>query len=93
MSGDESLKPASASVEQAARDTDVAHEPIPAICFLDDLARILRTSRRTIDKLRRYGALPIAELPSIDKRARFSGEAVKRFIDGESTLRGLKRRA
>lgn len=53
---------------------------IPAVCFLDDVARILRTSRRTIEKLRRARMFPIPELPSIDKRPRWSGEDVRRFV-------------
>ena len=57
---------------------------IPAVCFIDDLARILRTSRRTIEKLRRHRAFHIPELPSIDKRPRWSGEAVRRFLDREA---------
>ena len=53
---------------------------IPAVCFIDDVARILRTSRRTIEKLRRHGCFPIRELASVDKRPRWSGVAVQRFI-------------
>jgi hypothetical protein len=53
---------------------------MPAVLFLDDLARVLRTSRRTLQKLRRARALPIPELPSLDKRPRWSGEVVQRFL-------------
>lgn len=73
---------------------DGARESIPAVCFIDDVARILRTSRRTIEKLRRHRCFHIPELPSIDKRPRWSGEAVKRFLDGQRPLsRGWKRSA
>jgi hypothetical protein len=66
---------------------------IPAVCFIDDLARVLRTSRRTLQKLRRARALPIPELSSIDKRPRWSGEAVRRYLAGEdvSTRHRLRR--
>jgi hypothetical protein len=88
------LKPVPSSVEQAAGDTHVVNEPIPAVCFIDDVARILRTSRRTIDKLRRHRCFHIPELPAIDKRPRWSGEAVKRFLDGQRPVsRGWKRSA
>lgn len=60
---------------------------IPAVCFLDDLVRILRTSRRTIERMRRAGVFPIRELPSLDKRPRFAGEEVRRFLAGEQRLR------
>ena len=56
-------------------------KPIPAVCFIDDLAYHLRTSRRTIEKLRRHHALKIEEMPSIDKRARWSGDKVREFIN------------
>ena len=38
---------------------------IPNVCFIDDVARELRTSRSTIEKLRRHGCFPIPEIPSI----------------------------
>lgn len=60
---------------------------IPTVCFLDDVARILRTSVRTIKRLRRYRCFPIPELPSIDKRPRWSGDAVRRYLDGHDGKR------
>lgn len=62
------------------RPKDSEDEPIPHVCFLEDLARILRTSRRTLEKMRRARAFPIRELPSIDKRPRWSGDDVRRFL-------------
>ena len=82
MSTHENGQPFAPSVEQDARPADRGDEPIPAVCFLDDLARILHISRRTIEKLRRHGAFPIRELPSLDKRPRWSGVAVRQFRDG-----------
>lgn len=63
---------------------------IPLVCLIDDLVRILRTSRRTIERLRRHGAFPIPELPSIDKRPRWSRSDVRRFL--EQTSRPTHRR-
>lgn len=54
---------------------------IPDVCFVTDLVRILRTSRATIDRLRRARTFPIAELPGVDKRPRWSGAAVRRFLE------------
>lgn len=62
-------------------------DDIPAVCFMEDLARALRTSLRTIKRMRRFGSFPIPELPAIDRRPRWSGEAVRRFIAGEGVLR------
>ena len=53
---------------------------IPAVCFVEDVCRILRVSRTTLDKLRRHGAFPIAEMRSLDKRPRWSGAAVLDFM-------------
>jgi predicted DNA-binding transcriptional regulator AlpA len=55
----------------------------PAIYFMEDLVRLLGTSRRTIQRLRRHGAFPIAELPALDKRPRWSRVAVERYLASE----------
>lgn len=65
---------------------------IPLVCFLDDMARILRTSRRTIEKMRRARTFPIPEIRGIDKRPRWSGEAVRKFIETGQSGRALLRR-
>lgn len=54
---------------------------IPAVCFLDDVCRVLRISRTTAERLRRHKAFPIPELPPLDKRPRWSGAAVAAFLD------------
>lgn len=63
---------------------------IPDVCFLDDVARALRTSRRTVERLRRVNRFPIPELPSIgSRRPRWSGLAVRTFIATGETGRRL----
>lgn len=52
-----------------------------AVLFIDDLVRELRVSRSTIEKLRRFGCFPIKEIPSLDKRPRWSRAAVQAFVD------------
>jgi hypothetical protein len=64
---------------------------IPDVCFIADVARALRTSETTVRKLRRHRAFPIEELPSIDKRPRWSGAAVRRYLDGQTESRRLRR--
>jgi hypothetical protein len=66
---------------------------IPDVCLIDDVARILKTSVRTIKRRLRCGAFPIPELPSIDKKHRWSGESVRRYVAGEdvSMKRSLRR--
>jgi hypothetical protein len=67
-----------------------------AVYLLEDLCRVLRISRSTLNRLRRSGAFPIQELPSLDKHPRWSGAEVTRFLEGERQLargRGWKRTA
>lgn len=63
---------------------------IPTVCFVTDLVRILRTSRDTIDRMRRAGAFPIPELDRIDRRPRWSGARVREFVDGAKPLRRMR---
>ena len=56
-------------------DTD-----IPDVCFIDDVARALRTSRRSIERRLAVGTFPIPSLPSVDSRRRWAGEDVRQFI-------------
>jgi hypothetical protein len=72
----------------------MADHDLPLVLFLDDLARALRTSRRTLENLRRHGALKqlLPELPSIDKRPRWSRDAVLRFLDGQRMTKTTLRR-
>jgi hypothetical protein len=67
-------------------------DEIPNVCFLDDVAKHLRVSRRTIEKLRRHRCFPIREMDALDKRPRWSGDAVRRFIESGSAL-SIRRRA
>jgi len=58
---------------------------LPDVLFIDDIARVLKTSRRTISRLRRQRVFPIPELDSIDKRPRWSRIAVDKYLAGERT--------
>jgi len=60
----------------------------PDVLFIEDVARILRTSRSTIERRRRAGTFPIPELPSIDERPRWSRHAVEGYL--ASTNGGLR---
>lgn len=57
---------------------------IPAVCDASDLARILKLSVRTIQKKVAAGVFPIPTLPSICSHPRWSGEAVRRYLDGQT---------
>lgn len=66
---------------------------IPDVCFMEDVARALRTSLRTIKRMRRFDSLPIPELPAIDRRPRWSGRDVREFINNQVITRSRLRRA
>lgn len=63
----------------------------PSVCFIEDVARALHTSRRTIARLRSFHSFPIPELPRLDKRPRWSGDAVRKFVEAGHTGRSLRR--
>jgi hypothetical protein len=65
---------------------------VPPVCFVEDVCRLLRISRRTLQRLRRAGAFPIEELGGLDKRPRWSGAKVTAFIEGELQLVSVGRR-
>lgn len=66
--------------------------PLPSVCFIEDVCRELRISRRTLERLRRHGAFPIRELPSLDKRPRWSRDSLARYLEGQPQL-SVRRRA
>lgn len=66
---------------------------IPHVCLIGDLCRILQVSRTTIEKLRRHRAFPIPELPALDKRPRWSGDAVRAFLASRQSAFQSRRRS
>ena len=60
-------------------------EPIPMVCFLDDLVRLLRISLPQIHDLRKAGVFPLREItPPLDRRPRWYGDTVRAYLQGES---------
>lgn len=58
-------------------------QPIPMVCTIDDVCRILQVSESQFFNLRRTGRFPIPEIqPRLDKRPRFRGADVRSFITG-----------
>ena len=57
-------------------------DTIPDILTIDDLARALRCSTRTIRRRLAVGTFPIRPLPAIHSRPRWSGEDVRQFLAG-----------
>lgn len=65
------------------------------VYFLEDVCRLLRIPRRNLERLRTHGAFPIPELPRLDKRPRWSGAEILKFLEGQQRLsvRGWKKSA
>jgi hypothetical protein len=55
-------------------------KPSNGVMLIEDVARELRITVYQIRKLEARRAFPIARLPKLDRRARYSAEAVRRFI-------------
>lgn len=53
------------------------------VLFIEDLVRILRMSRATLDRRRHSHAFPIPELPPLDSRPRWSRSAVEKYLQGQ----------
>ena len=94
MSRDPLLQALASSVEQPTGPTQVTLEAleVPAVCFAEDVCRILRLSRTSLEKLRRHGAFPIPEMRSLDKRPRWSGAAVIDFMREQADPFARRRR-
>lgn len=54
--------------------------PLPPVLLLDDMAQVMRTSTRTIKRGLRAGTFPIRPIRGIDKKIRFAGGDVERFL-------------
>lgn len=96
MSRNRALQSGSALVQQSAGDTDIvaqASQPIPDVCFIPDICRALKVSRRTVERLLRFDAFPIPRMGALDRRHRWSGARVREFRDAGHQLRAVRRRA
>jgi hypothetical protein len=61
----------------------MAHDwpEVPAVCFDDDICRLLHMSRRTLKRRRHTRTFPIPELPSLDRRRRYGRADVVAFLE------------
>lgn len=53
---------------------------LPEVVFLDDLAKLLRCAPSTIERRVRAWVFPLAPLPGIDERPRWSKAMVRRWL-------------
>ena len=76
-------------------DAEVGADELPAVLFLEDMAELLRCSTTTIKRRLRARVFPVAPLPGIDKRPRWSKAAVLHWLavgGGGRSLGGRRRR-
>ena len=63
-----------------AGDPDAASNELPDILFVKDLAKLMRCHPKTIKRRLDAGDLPVAPIPGIDSRPRWSKAAVLKWI-------------
>ena len=75
-------------------DRRLDREDLPAVLVIGDVARLLRCSPVTIRRRLHAHEFPVAPLPSIDKKLRWSARAIFDWIDagGVPPVRQLGRR-
>ena len=67
-------------MDRLPSDDDARTDGLPEVLFLDDLAKLLRCSPSTIKRRVRARVFPVAPLPGIDKRPRWSKAMVLRWL-------------
>ena len=76
-------------------DANVDVDALPEVLFLEDVAVLLRCSPSTIKRRLRAHVFPVAPLPGIDKRPRWSKAALAQWLtvgDAGGPLSGRRRR-
>lgn len=68
-------------------DLDVAPDELPDVLFLGDLAALLRCHPKTIRRRIEARVFPVAPIPGIDRRPRWSKAAVLQWLAAGGSLR------
>ena len=68
-------------------DLDVAPDELPDVLFLGDLAALLRCHPKTIRRRIDARVFPVAPIPGIDRRPRWSKAAVLQWLAAGGSLR------
>ena len=66
--------------ERDRTEADSGTDSLPEVLFLEDVAALLRCSPSTIKRRLRARVFPVAPLPGIDKRHRWSKAALLRWL-------------
>ena len=77
-----------AAIEPLLRSDRLATLGLEPLATLDDLAASLSVSRSSIERMKSAGKLPRPDL-HIGRMPRWRPETVRRWIDGQSTRKGV----
>lgn len=75
------------------RETGGGADALPEVLFIEDVAKLLRCSPSTIKRRVRARVFPVAPLPGIDKRPRWSKSALLAWLAGGGSGRAVRGRA
>ena len=74
------------------RERGAAADALPEVLFMDDVAALLRCSPSTIKRRLRARVFPVAPLPGIDKRPRWSKAALLEWLAAGGSGRAVRGR-
>ena len=72
-------------------DSDAASNELPDVLFLEELAKLLRCHPKTIKRRLDAGVFPVAPIPGIDSRPRWSKAAVFKWLAGGAVGKPARR--
>ena len=75
------------------RERGIGVDSLPEVLFIEDVARLLRCSPSTIKRRVRARVFPVAPLPGIDKRPRWSKSALLAWLAAGGSARAVRGRA
>ena len=75
------------------RETGGGADALPEVLFIEDVAKLLRCSPSTIKRRVRARVFPVAPLPGIDKRPRWSKSALLAWLAAGGSARAVRGRA
>ena len=75
------------------RERSIGVDSLPEVLFIEDVAKLLRCSPSTIKRRVRARVFPVAPLPGIDKRPRWSKSALLAWLAAGGSGRVVRGRA
>ena len=92
-SGTQAARHVEARGEGDPSDSDITSDELPDVLFLGDLATLLRCHPKTIRRRIEARVFPVAPIPGIDRRPRWSKTAVLQWLATGGSIHKPGRRA